>query len=121
VLPERPVPALRGANLINCASSALFGLLQEYAIARVRVLDNRKPETHAPQEFLLQFFHRHFQKIGYQPDFRPAQPDISPLRPGAAMPALQALKVQPSRIPGKFVLAEIHSNYFTTEFVKIDD
>jgi hypothetical protein len=99
VLPERPVPALCWANLINSAPAALFGLLEEYAIARVRVFDNRKPETHAPEKLLFQFFDRHFQKICYQPDFGPAQPDVSALRPGAATAALQTLKVQPSRIP----------------------
>jgi hypothetical protein len=114
VLPERPVPALRRANFINSATPALFGLLQKYAIARVRVLDNRQPKTHAPHKFLLQFFHGHFQEIGNQPNFGPADPDISPLRPGAAMPALQALKVQPSRIPGNFI-AEIHNIHFTAE------
>jgi hypothetical protein len=101
-------------NFVNRAPAALFGFLQEYTIASVRVLDNRKPETHAPQEFLFQLLHRHFQKIRYQPDFRSADQDISPFRSGAAAPALQTLKMQPSRIPRKFI-AEIHRDYFTTE------
>jgi hypothetical protein len=80
----------------------------------MRVLNNRHPQTHASEKLLLQFFHRHFQAIRNQPDFRPANPDVPPLRPSAATPALQALKVQPSRIPRKFI-AENHSNYFTTK------
>jgi hypothetical protein len=82
----------------------------------MRVLNYRHSQTNMPQEFLFQFFNRHFQEIGYESDFRPAEPYIPRIRPGAATPALQTLKVQPSRIPGSFNIAEIHSNYFTTEW-----
>ena len=80
----------------------------------MRVFDNRHPKTHTPEKLLLQLFDRHFQKIRYQPDFGSAHPDVPPRRAGAAPPALQALKVQPSRIPRKFI-TEIHSVYFTAE------
>jgi hypothetical protein len=86
----------------------------------MRVLDNRHPKADTPQKLPLQFPDRHLQVIGNEPYFGPADPDISPLRPGAASPALQTLEVQPGRIPRKFI-AEIHSNYLTTKFKKIDN
>jgi hypothetical protein len=36
------------------------------------VFDNRHAQTHTPEELLLQFFGRHFKKIGYPLDFGPA-------------------------------------------------
>jgi hypothetical protein len=63
-LPERPVAALSGSDLVNGASPALLSLSEEYTIARMRVFDNRHPKTHTPEKLLLQLFHRHFQKIG---------------------------------------------------------
>ena len=120
-VPERPVAALRGANIVNRAAPALLGLPEEYTIACVRVLDNRKAQSHASEKLPLQFFDGHFQEIGNEADFGPAEPNIALLRPGAAMPALQTLELQSGRIPGNFILTKIHNEYFNTKFRKIDN
>jgi hypothetical protein len=113
--PKRPVPALAWPDGVNRTGLALIALPQEYAVARMSVFNNSPAQTHTPQEISFQLLDRDIQMPGNEQDFGSFDPDVSLGGSGTTPAALEALKVQPRRIPGNFFITTIHSDYFTTE------
>jgi hypothetical protein len=81
----------------------------------VSIFNDSHSKAHPPEKLVFQILHRHIQVACNEPDFGSAHPDISLGRACAAPPALQALKVQTRGVPFGFVIAAIHSSYFTAE------
>jgi hypothetical protein len=89
-------------------------LLQKYAVARAGIFNDSHPQSLAFEKPVLYLLHRHIKVSRDEPDFLPAHPDIPPLRPGAATPALKALKMQTGSVPAIFIITT-HNNHFTAE------
>jgi hypothetical protein len=113
--PKRPASALGGPDRVNHTPFALLRFLQKYAVARAGIFNDSHPQSFAFEKPVLYILNRHLQVARDEPDFGPAHPDISPLRPGAATAALEALKMQTGSIPKIFIITVIHNVYFTTK------
>jgi hypothetical protein len=102
--PKRPASALARPNSVNHTRFPAAGFLKEYTIFGCRVFDNRCPKTDALQELTPQLLWCHLKKIRDYLNLRPGDPYIPFAWPGAASPALHALKMQPGNIPQSFPL-----------------
>jgi len=99
-IPERPGPALIGPDRINRADAFVIGAdLQEDAIIGASVFDDAGAKTDACNKTFAHFRFRHAQMPGKQLDFHGGNPDIALFRPGTAVAAAGALKMQPAQIP----------------------
>ena len=82
--------------------------LQEHTIPGARVFDNRCPQADAFHELAPQLTWRYLQEIRDYLNLGPGDPYISLAGPGAAPPALHALKMKPANIPGSFLSIRRH-------------
>jgi hypothetical protein len=74
-------------------------VLQKYTIFAGGILDYRCSQPDSPQEFMSQLTGRHLEKIRYEFNLRPCNPDIALSRPRAASAAPVAFKIQAVNIP----------------------
>jgi hypothetical protein len=97
--PERPGPALARTNGIDDTSSFFAGSLQEYAIFRSSLFNDRCAQPDALKILLPQLLNGCSQEISDQLNLRLCNPDITPRGSRAAPAALDTLKVQTTSIP----------------------
>ncbi len=91
--PERPGPALVWPDRVNHTSFPAVNFPQEYAVLIATLFDNRRPQSHTPQEFLPNLSGRCLQEISDELYLRPGNPDVALIWSRTAPAALPTLEV----------------------------
>jgi hypothetical protein len=99
VRPERPASALGRPNRINCAFFPVVSPLQKYTVFTPSLFNKRCPQPDLLQCPLPQLCGGLFEKIRDDFKLRPADPDVTFRRSGAASAAANTFEMQAADIP----------------------